>query len=225
MIIQNYCIQNYNDVDLTNFNFDQVNLGNYKDIPNSTDKYYEFKNEDLLNRNYQEIYSFNVINDLIVDILIVGGGGGGGRKIGGGGGGGSLIYLENQFLSRGVYQFKVGRGGAGGSTSGTIGVNSVTVENKRAENGVDSEIFFNGNILHRAKGGGGGLGGNTAEGGYFPISGGSGGGTGGSVFGEAGLLSNLNIVNAQLVSVINNEYAEYTDATQTSTSSTKLNKY
>ena len=204
------------------------------------DCYFKFKNEDIA-IDIKE-YSFNIVNNVaIADILIVGGGGGGATRYGGGGGGGALIYLENQILQPGSYSFKVGRGGRGSITPGYIGytngITTATVANKSGENGFDSEILYNNTILHRAKGGGGGLGGNVQNdmwssspgqqlgiGTYFPFKGGSGGGTGGNDDAPAGLLSTLNIVNGTQVEVINNEYEEYFDSAKTQVPCSKLNK-
>ena len=149
---------------------------------------------------------------IVCDILLVGGGGGGARRMGGGGGAGALIYVTNQNLSAGTYTINVGNGGAGSATSGNID-NASRLSIKRGSNGFDSEILFNSTAIFRAKGGGGGLGGNTGSVTNFPnefspLAGGSGGGNGGKDAGAGGLLSTLNIVNGSLVSVINNSASD-----------------
>ena len=50
------------------------------------------------------------------DILVIGGGGGGGKRHGGGGGAGTLMYHKNIILN-GTYNIKVGKGGAGHSST------------------------------------------------------------------------------------------------------------
>jgi hypothetical protein len=158
----------------------------------------------------QTQYTINVpTGGIVCDILVVGGGGGGARRMGGGGGAGALIYITNQNLSSGAYTIKVGNGGAGSATAGNIG----TLTLKRGSNGFDSEILFNSTAIFRAKGGGGGLGGNTGSVTNFPnefspLAGGSGGGNGGKDAGAGGLLTTLNIVNGSLVSVINNSASD-----------------
>ena len=149
---------------------------------------------------------------VICDILVVGGGGGGARRMGGGGGAGALIYVTNQNLSAGTYTINVGNGGAGSATAGNID-NSSRLSIKCGSNGFDSEILFNSTAIFRAKGGGGGLGGNTGSvtnfpNEYSPLAGGSGGGNGGKDAGAGGLLTTLNIVNGSLVSVINNSASD-----------------
>jgi len=229
LIINNNSINNidYLTCNISGYSFNTNGI--YNSIP--PDCYFIFKNEDTLADRKE--YSFNIQNNVaIADILIVGGGGGGGRKFGGGGGGGALIYLENQILNVGKYTFKVGRGGKGCKISGTI-QSAETFNLKKGENGIDSEIYFNDiTLLHRAKGGGGGLGGNndtqpnyfsSGYGSYFPDKGGSGGGTGGKHWAAPGLLSTSNIVNGVAVDVINNEYEEYFNADKTKTPMTILN--
>jgi len=161
----------------------------------------------------QTQYTINVpTGGIVCDILVVGGGGGGARRMGGGGGAGALIYITNQSLSSGAYTIKVGNGGAGSATSGNIDTSSrLTI--KQGSNGFDSEILFNSTAIFRAKGGGGGLGGNTGSVTNFPnefspLAGGSGGGNGGKDAGAGGLLTTLNIVNGSLVSVINNSASD-----------------
>ena len=149
---------------------------------------------------------------VVCDILVVGGGGGGARRMGGGGGAGALIYVTNQNLSAGTYTINVGNGGAGSATAGNIDTSS-RLSIKRGSNGFDSEILFNSTAIFRAKGGGGGLGGNTGSvtnfpNEYSPLAGGSGGGNGGKDAGAGGLLTTLNIVNGSLVSVINNSASD-----------------
>ena len=159
----------------------------------------------------QTQYTFTTTEALSCDILVVGGGGGGARRMGGGGGAGALIYTTNMTLQPGINIIRVGNGGAGSSTSGNIDTSS-RLPIKRGENGFDSEIYFQNTSstpIYRAKGGSGGLGGDTGSdviypNEYFPLPGGSGGGNGGKDAGAGGLLSALNIVNGSLVSVINN---------------------
>lgn len=118
-------------------------------------------------------------NDIICDILVVGGGGGGGTTYthfngwqypGGGGGAGALIYEQDVKLKAGTYNIIVGNGG------------------KPHQNGSDTVIRSNGNIIYKAIGGGGG--------GTWGVSiskdGGSGGG-GGYNGGDGGVSLNTNI--------------------------------
>jgi hypothetical protein len=163
----------------------------------------------------QTRYALNITQNIICDFLIVGGGGGGARRFGGGGGAGALIYDSN-LLQAGTYYIHVGNGGAGNSRAGNISDTGNTVDNKRAQNGFDSEIFYVQNssmtptTIYRAKGGGGGLGGNSATSTtifpneFSPLVGGSGGGNGGKDGASGGLLTTLNVVNGVQVSVINN---------------------
>ena len=234
LIINNNSINNidYLTCNISGYSFNTNGI--LTSIP--PDCYFKFTNEDTSIDTKE--YSFNIqSNPAIADILIVGGGGGGATMYGGGGGAGALIYLENQIFQQGSYKFRVGRGGRGCITGGQIGYYGETVESKSGENGFDSEILYNETIIHRAKGGGGGLGGNVQNdkykstagqqdgiGTYFPRQGGSGGGTGGNDDGPGGLLSTLNIVNGQQVEVINNEYEEYFDSAKTQVPCKKLNK-
>jgi hypothetical protein len=142
------------------------------------------------------------------DILIVGGGGGGARRMGGGGGAGALIFYPNYTFTSGSYNIKVGKGGDGSSVAGNINTVS-NLENKRGKNGYDSEIMLETNVLFRAKGGGGGLGGNTSYDNpstLTALDGGSGGGNGGKDNAHGGLLSTNNIVLSTNVPVLYNTY-------------------
>ena len=164
----------------------------------------------------QTRYALNITQNIICDLLIVGGGGGGARRFGGGGGAGALIYESNLTFPAGTYYIHVGNGGIGNSRAGNLTDAGNTVDNKRAQNGFDSEIISVQNTsitpitIYRAKGGGGGLGGNSATSTttfpneFSPLTGGSGGGNGGKDGATGGLLSILNIVNGSSVSVINN---------------------
>jgi len=164
----------------------------------------------------QTRYALNITQNIICEFLIVGGGGGGARRFGGGGGAGALIYDSNLSFPTGTYYIHVGNGGAGNSRAGNISDTGNTVDNKRAQNGFDSEIFYVQNssmtptTIYRAKGGGGGLGGNSATSTtifpneFSPLVGGSGGGNGGKDGAAGGLLTTLNVVNGVQVSVINN---------------------
>ena len=164
----------------------------------------------------QTRYALNITQNIICDLLIVGGGGGGARRFGGGGGAGALIYESNLTFPVGTYYIHVGNGGIGNSRAGNLTDAGNTVDNKRAQNGFDSEIISVQNTsltpitIYRAKGGGGGLGGNSATSTtifpneFSPLTGGSGGGNGGKDGAAGGLLSILNIVNGSSVSVINN---------------------
>ena len=164
----------------------------------------------------QTRYALNITQNIICDLLIVGGGGGGARRFGGGGGAGALIYESNLTFPAGTYYIHVGNGGIGNSRAGNLTDAGNTVDNKRAQNGFDSEIISVQNTsitpitIYRAKGGGGGLGGNSATSTtifpneFSPLTGGSGGGNGGKDGAAGGLLSILNIVNGSSVSVINN---------------------
>ena len=164
----------------------------------------------------QTQYTINVpTGGMVCDILVVGGGGGGARRMGGGGGAGALIYDENITLGTGNYIIRVGNGGTGDTRAGNIGASTNTLANKRANNGSNSELYFQNTSstpIYRAIGGGGGLGGNTGSGAFpnefSPLNGGSGGGNGGKDNGAGGLLSTLNIVNGTLVSVINNNVSD-----------------
>ncbi len=142
------------------------------------------------------------------DILIVGGGGGGARRMGGGGGAGALIFYPNYTFTSGSYNIKIGKGGNGSSVAGNIDTVS-NLENKRGKNGFDSEIILGTNVLFRAKGGGGGLGGNTSYANpseLTALDGGSGGGNGGKDNAHGGLLSTNNIVLSTNVPVLYNTY-------------------
>ena len=72
----------------------------------------------------QTQYTFTTTESLICDILIIGGGGGGGRRHGGGGGAGTLIYQKNIILD-GTYTIKVGKGGQGCQSSGSVTANTI----------------------------------------------------------------------------------------------------
>ena len=170
----------------------------------------------LENTTIPTTYQVNFPVNTTCDILIVGGGGGGARRMGGGGGAGALIYDTNVKL-QGTYTINVGNGGLGNpisnNISDTVGGIYNSIEIKKGDNGYDSEIIKNGNVLYRAKGGGGGLGGNTdynEPSTQLPSSGGSGGGNGGKDGAHGGLLSTQNIVNGVVVNVLNNTYSKNT---------------
>ena len=125
---------------------------------------------------------------------------------GAGGGGGASAVGANGTTS------VSGNGGAGNAVAGNT-ISNTNYTFKLGSPGFDSEIYFQNTSstpLYRAKGGSGGLGGNTAwppgtlPSGQEPLAGGSGGGNGARDDGAGGLLSTLNIVNGSLVSVINN---------------------
>ena len=86
-------------------------------------------------------------NPALCDILMIGGGGGGATDRAGGGGAGSLLFYKN-FVMKGTYKIKVGKGGkGGGNTSGDYD----------GYNGYDSEILTNNdNPIFKVIGGGGG---------------------------------------------------------------------
>jgi len=156
----------------------------------------------------QTSYDITFSSDTICDILIIGGGGGGARRMGGGGGAGALIY-DTDITLNGTYTIKVGKGGLGSATSGNID-NPPYIEDKRGNNGVDSEIIKSSSTIYKAKGGGGGLGGNTdrsVPSSQQPLYGGSGGGNGGKDNAHGGLLSESNIVNSEIVTVLDNSYS------------------
>jgi hypothetical protein len=95
---------------------------------------------------------------------MIGGGGAGGNVTstsgGGGGGAGSCIIALNQTFNAGFYTVKVGKGQSFNSAS---------------TKGDNSEIYFNGNILYRANGGGKGDGSAGGCGGGNSVAGGTGG--------------------------------------------------
>ncbi len=85
-------------------------------------------------------YNVSFAKNVLCTIFMIGGGGGGGYNYGGGGGAGAYYYATNYMMEKGVYNIKVGKGGAGGT------------ESSSAENGEDTYI---GNVINlRCKGGG-----------------------------------------------------------------------
>ena len=116
------------------------------------------------------------IHDLIfpinvtAQVLIVAGGGGGGARqgynSGGGGGAGEVLETIISFDKNTSYTIKIGRGG---NSSGT--------ETSPAEEGFDSGIFLNSNVVKHCKGGGrGGFGKRVSSYTWNATDGGSGGG-------------------------------------------------
>ena len=78
---------------------------------------------------------------------MIGGGGGGATDRAGGGGAGSLLFYKN-FVMKGTYKIKVGKGGKGGGN---------TTGDYDGYNGYDSEISsINNNPIFKVIGGGGG---------------------------------------------------------------------
>jgi hypothetical protein len=159
------------DIGIANY---QIALHNYTNIQQVI---YDVQPFTLENIYEIKIYTIDTADktltfekNTICDILVVAGGGAGGRnrfpsgRAGGGGGAGGLIYLQNQNISAGLYNIKVGHGGnidEGGNNSG------------EGFNGGDSS--FN-NIT--AIGGGGGA--TTFQDKHYTLgrNGGSGGGAG-----------------------------------------------
>jgi hypothetical protein len=132
-----------------------------------------------------ESKQFIINQNINCDILIVAGGGAGGRnrfpsgRAGGGGGAGGLIYLQNQNISAGLYDIKVGHGGnidEGGNNSGEgfNGGNS-SFNNITAIGGGGGATTFQDKhyTLGRNGGSGGGAGAGAAEH-WWTIPGGSG---------------------------------------------------
>ena len=140
-------------------------------------------------------YTFTTTENLICDILVVGGGGGGGFDRAGGGGSGALILSIGNILS-GTYTIRVGNGGAGG-TGSVEGIN-----------GFDSQIENSvGNVIFRAKGGGGGA---SIGGLGTPSDGGSGGGARSQDGGLGGNVVSTNIVNGTTTGpVVTTTYGVY----------------
>lgn len=139
------CDANYNaDFDFK-LSYDSSSFIKKKIIDNN---YYSiiFENDGV---NNQSEYDINFQDDTICDILIVGGGGGGGQAASGGGAGACIVYKD--YTMNGKYTIKVGRGG------------KIKHDLPKVENGFDSEIIKDSNILFRAKGGGNGK--NNPEGG------------------------------------------------------------
>lgn len=110
--------------------------------------------------NNQSSYTINFPYNTNCDILIVGGGGGGGKAKSGGGAGACIVYKD--FNMNGKYTIKVGRGGKKKTSFPMV------------ENGFDSEIIDDSNILFQAKGGGNGS--------WNPDGGGCGGGAYGTIY-------------------------------------------
>jgi hypothetical protein len=113
--------------------------------PSSGEKYIVFNyTSDSVGLSGQTEYTFNVTNNNIdATILIVGGGGGGGNN--GGGGGGGDVLLNNITLPIGTHKIRVGKGGSGGPTPGTIG-----------QRGSNSELILQSGTIYTYCGGGGG---------------------------------------------------------------------
>ena len=109
--------------------------------------------------NNQTNYNIDFPEDTNCDILLVAGGGGGGRSHsvdinnqpifntpGAGGGGGGLKFIKNVTLN-GNYNFKVGKGGDG---------DNIEHNYIRGQNGHNTQILQNEEILYESFGGGGG---------------------------------------------------------------------
>ena len=95
----------------------------------------------------QKEYELTFDNPALCDILMIGGGGGGATDRAGGGGAGSLLFYKN-FVMKGTYKIKVGKGGKGGGN---------TTGDYDGYNGYDSEISsINNNPIFKVIGGGGG---------------------------------------------------------------------
>ncbi|MEI7503432.1 MAG: glycine-rich domain-containing protein [Paludibacter sp.] len=143
---------------------------------------------DVTNYNIVQFKSsgtFTLSSATTARVLVVGGGGGGGINIGGGGGAAAGIYMQDVPMTAGTYTVSVGAGGVAGThTTVTTG----------ATNGGDSSIYYGGNPMFLAKGGG--FGGYAQE----TTNAGS-GGCGGSSAGFAaldnswGVTVNTNVVN------------------------------
>ena len=114
----------------------------------SSNVYLAFKHDGSTDN--QTSYTVNFPEDTTCDILIVGGGGGGARRMAGGGGAGTLIYDTNITLN-GTYTIKVGKGGSGSATAGNTNPNNDNIEDKRGNNGVDSEIIKSSSTIYKAK--------------------------------------------------------------------------
>ena len=133
------------------------------------------------------------------DILVIGGGGGGGKRHGGGGGAGTLMYHKNIILN-GTYNIKVGKGGAGHSST-------ITTTTSTALDGNFSQfVKSDGTQNYYAVGGGRGTGslgppGNPAPYVYANTNGGQ-----GYLYDSNLTLSSGNIFNGVPVAVSNKEY-------------------
>ena len=208
----NEILEENRDINLYVLSKNTVN--NFNTIPqhiqyiNQKDTYYiEFKYNNN-SKDYTE-YTFNISQNINADILIIGGGGGGCRS-GGGGGAGCLIYDKNVLLNSGNYTLRIGRGGKSSikddnleiDTINELGTNTKFI---RGENGINTNISYNGNVIYNAQEGGGGI--NALQQNYYKmknkaLKGGSGGGGGGSYRG--GLLKDGNIINTEIISISNN---------------------
>ena len=132
--------------------------------------------------NDTETHTYVFERDTICDILVVAGGGGGGY-FGGGGGAGGILFATNITITSGTYTIKVGKGGAGVSTTSQNGTN-----------GIDSSITIN-TIEYIANGGGGGGtrdSNSRGRNGNNGASGGGGSGTNDGAFPGVGGASNKN---------------------------------
>jgi fibronectin-binding autotransporter adhesin len=138
----------------------------------------------------QTTHSITIAQNTICDILIVGGGGGGGKRHGAGGGAGTLLYHKNIILN-GTYNIKVGKGGAGATTSAP--------DSTGPYNGEFSQfVKSDGTQNYYATGGGRG----TSGGSYYANTNG-----GQGYLYDANLtLSSGNIFNGVAVTVSNKEY-------------------
>jgi hypothetical protein len=143
---------------------------------------------DSVGTTGQTKYEFTTTDNYTCDIFMIAGGGSGSYDEGGGGGAGSCIVAINQTLSAGSYKILVGNGGlqAANNNQAILGL------------GKDNEIYFNNNIIYRAKGGGYG------GGRYSPgTPGGCGGGVGSTKGAQlvltGAVATDLNYINGNLV--------------------------
>ena len=137
----------------------------------------------------QTQYTFTTTENLICDILVIGGGGGGGRRHGGGGGAGTLIYQKNVIVN-GTYTIKVGKGGQGCQSSGSVTANTIGYSSQFIKSDSSQEYLATG-------GGNGGAG--TIQ--AYTTNG------GGTYTDDSNLtLNTTNKINGNIVSVVNKQY-------------------
>ena len=137
----------------------------------------------------QTQYTFTTTENLICDILVIGGGGGGGRRHGGGGGAGTLIYQKNVIVN-GTYTIKVGKGGQGCQSSGSVTANTIGYSSQFIKSDSSQEYLATG-------------GGNGGAGVIQPYTT-NGGGTNTD---DSNLtLNTTNKINGNIVSVVNKQY-------------------
>ena len=137
----------------------------------------------------QTQYTFTTTENLICDILVIGGGGGGGRRHGGGGGAGTLIYQKNVIVN-GTYTIKVGKGGQGCQSSGSVTANTIGYSSQFIKSDNSQEYLATG-------GGNGGAG-------IIQASTTNGGGT--NTVDINLTLNTTNKINGNIVSVVNKQY-------------------